>query len=134
MSAASIDRFLAAERRRLRVKSRSGTKPRTLLKHQIPVRTWAEWDDATPPGFVKIDWVSHDGSNARGDFAWTLDLVDISTGGTETAAVLNKARQWVLQALDTHRSLFPFPLRGLDSDYGAEFIPIIWWPGAPGRI
>ena len=99
MSAASIDRFLAAERRRLEVKGRSGTKPGTLLKHQIPVRTWAEWDDATQPGFLEIDLVSHDGGAARGDFAWTLDMVDILTGWTETAAVPNKARKWVRDAI-----------------------------------
>ncbi|PSR28836.1 MAG: integrase [Sulfobacillus benefaciens] len=122
MSAASIDRFLAAERRRLEVKGRSGTKPGTLLKHQIPVRTWAEWDDATQPGFLEIDLVSHDGGAARGDFAWTLDMVDILTGWTETAAVPNKARKWILTALDAHRGQFPFPIRGIDSDNGSEFI------------
>ena len=122
MSAASIDRFLAAERRRLEIKGRSGTKPGTLLKHQIPVRTWAEWDDATQPGFLEIDLVSHDGGAARGDFAWTLDMVDILTGWTETAALPNKARKWVVDALDTHRRHFPFPIRGIDSDNGSEFI------------
>lgn len=122
MSAASIDRFLAAERRRLEVKGRHGTKPGTLLKHQIPVRTWAEWDDATQPGFLEIDLVSHDGGAARGDFAWTLDMVDILTGWTETVAVPNKARKWILQALDTHRTQFPFTIRGIDSDNGSEFI------------
>ncbi|MCY0877553.1 MAG: transposase family protein [Firmicutes bacterium] len=122
MSAASIDRFLAAERRRWEVTGRHGTQPGTLLKHQIPVRTWAEWDDATPPGFLEIDLVSHDGGAARGDFAWPLDMVDILTGWTETAAVPNKARKWILQALDTHRPPFPFPIRGIDSDNGSEFI------------
>ena len=122
MSAASIDRFVAPERRRLAIKGRHGTKPDTLLKHQIPVRTWAEWDDATQPGFLEIDLVSHDGGAARGDFSWTLDMVDSLTGWTETAAVPNKARKWVLEALNAHRSQFPFPLRGLDSDNGSEFI------------
>jgi hypothetical protein len=122
MSAASIDRFLAAERRRLEVKGRSGTKPGTLLKQPIPVRTWAEWDDATHPGFLEIDLVSHDGGAARGEFAWTLDLVDILTGWTETVALPNKARKWVIEALDTQLSRFPFPIRGIDSDNGSEFI------------
>ena len=122
MSAASIDHFLAAERRRLEVKGRSGTKPGTLLKHQTPVRTWAEWDDATPPGFLEIDLVSHDGGAARGDCAWTLDMVDILTGWTETAAVPNRARKWVRDALHTHCAQFPFVIRGIDSDNGSEFI------------
>ncbi|AEJ39615.1 hypothetical protein TPY_1425 [Sulfobacillus acidophilus TPY] len=122
MSAASIDRFLAAERRRLEVKGRNGTKPGTPLKQQIPVRMWAEWDDATHPGFLEIDLVSHDGGAARGEFAWTLDLVDILTGWTETVALPNKARKWVIEALDTQLARFPFPIRGIDSDNGSEFI------------
>jgi len=122
MSAASIDRFLAAERRRLEIKGRSGTQPGTLFKHQILVRTWAEWEDATQPGFLEIDLVSHDGGAARGEFAWTLDMVDILTRWTETAALPNKARKWVVEALDAHRSDFPFVLRGIDSDNGSEFI------------
>ena len=64
MSVASINRFLAAERQRLEIKGRSGTKPGTLLKRPIPVRAWAEWDDATQPGFLEIDLVSHDGGAA----------------------------------------------------------------------
>ncbi|MCY0877575.1 MAG: hypothetical protein OWU84_01335 [Firmicutes bacterium] len=70
---------------------------RYVLKHQIPVRSWAEWDDATPPGFLEIDLVSHDGGAAHGDFAWTLDMVDILTGWTETAAVPN---EWVERGLE----------------------------------
>jgi hypothetical protein len=66
ISAASIDRLLAAERRRLNMRGRSGTKPGTLLKHQIPIRTFAEWDQAQP-GFVEIDLVGHDGGHAQGD-------------------------------------------------------------------
>ena len=63
MSAATIDRRLAPERKRHELKGRSRTKPGSLLKSQIPVRTWADWDDAVP-GFVEIDLVAHDGGNA----------------------------------------------------------------------
>ena len=76
MSAATIDRRLAPERKKYAVKGRSRTKPGSLLKSQIPVRTWADWDDAVP-GFVEIDLVSHDGGNAAGEHAWT-GLVKIS--------------------------------------------------------
>ena len=62
MSAATIDRRLAPERKKYQLKGRARTKPGTLLKSQIPVRTWAQWDDAVP-GFVEIDLVSHDGGN-----------------------------------------------------------------------
>ena len=121
ISAASIDRLLAAERRRLNVRGRCGTKPGTLLKHQIPVRTFAEWDQ-TQPGFVEIDLVGHDGGLAQGDFCQTLDVTDVASGWTETQAVINKAQVWVFEALQMIRARLPFALKGIDSDNGAEFI------------
>ena len=121
ISAASIDRLLAAERRRLNVRRRSGTKPGTLLKHQIPVRTFAEWDQ-TQPGFVEIDLVAHDGGFAQGDYCQTLDVTDVASGWTETQAVINKAQVWVFEALQLIRGRLPFALKGIDSDNGSEFI------------
>ena len=121
MSAATIDRRLAGERRKHELKGRSRTKPGSLLKSQIPVRTWADWDDAVP-GFVEIDLVAHDGGNAAGEHAWTLTVTDIATGWTENRSVRNKARKWVLAALDDIARAMPFPILGVDSDNGSEFI------------
>jgi hypothetical protein len=121
ISASSIDRLLKAERRKHQLRARSYTKPGTLLKHQIPIRTFAEWDEAQP-GFAEIDLVAHDGGLALGDFCQTLDLTDVCTGWTETEAVPNKAQVWVFAALQTIRARLPFPLRGLDSDNGSEFV------------
>jgi hypothetical protein len=121
MSAATIDRRLAGERRKHELKERSRTKPGSLLKSQIPVRTWADWDDAVP-GFVEIDLVAHDGGNAAGEHAWTLTVTDIATGWTENRSVRNKARKWVLAALDDIARAMPFPILGVDSDNGSEFI------------
>jgi hypothetical protein len=121
MSAATADRLLAAERRKQTIKGRSNTKPGTLLKHQIAVRTFSDWDEQRP-GFVEIDLVGHDGGNARGDFAQTLDVTDIYTTWTETEAVRNKAEKWVFDALKDIRKRMPFPLLGIDSDSGSEFI------------
>ena len=121
MSAATIDRRLADDRKKLQVKGRSGTKPGSLLKSQIPVRTWAEWNDAAP-GFVEIDLVGHEGGNPRGEFCQTLTVTDIATGWTETRAVKNKAQKWVFAALKQLRQVLPFPLHGIDSDNGVEFI------------
>ena len=121
MSAATIDRRLAPERRKHQLKGRSRTKPGTLLKSQIPIRTWADWDDAVP-GFVEIDLVSHDGGNAAGEHAWTLTVTDIATGWTETRSVRNKAEKWVIAALDDIAKAMPFPILGVDSDNGSEFI------------
>ncbi|MGH8716860.1 MAG: hypothetical protein ACREUI_09120, partial [Burkholderiales bacterium] len=121
ISAATIDRLLKPERRKHELRGRSGTKPGTLLKKQIPIRTFAEWDDLQP-GFVEIDLVGHDGGVAAGDYCQTLDLTDIATTWTETAAVRNKAQAWVFEALKNLRKKLPFPLLGIDSDNGSEFI------------
>jgi len=121
ISPATVDRLLQPERRKQQLRRRSQTKPGTLLKHQIPIRTFAEWDEAQP-GFAEIDLVAHDGGLALGDYCQTLDLTDVCTGWTETEAVPNKAQVWVFEAIQTIRARLPFPLRGLDSDNGSEFI------------
>jgi hypothetical protein len=121
ISASTIDRLLAPEKKKMRLKGRSGTKPGAFLKHEVPIKTFADWNDAEP-GFLEIDLVSHEGSSARGDYAQTLDAVDVATGWTETVAVKNKAQKWVFAALQQIIAAMPFPVRGIDSDNGAEFI------------
>lgn len=121
ISAATVDRLLAPARQKLMLRGRSGTKPGTLLKHQIPIRTFAEWDEQRV-GFVEIDLVGHEGGDAHGDFCQTLDVTDIASGWTETQAVLNKSQVRVFEALKSIRERLPFPLLGIDSDNGAEFI------------
>jgi hypothetical protein len=121
ISPASIDRLLAKERRRHQIKGRGNTKPGTLLKHQIPIRTFSDWNEQKP-GFVEIDLVGHDGGDNHGEFAQTLDVTDICTTWTETEAVRNKAQKWVFDALKDIRQRMPFPLLGIDSDSGGEFI------------
>ena len=121
ISASTIDRLLASERKKLEVKGRARTKPGTLLKNQIPVRTFADWNEKRP-GFVEIDLVSHDGGSARGDYIQTLDVTDVFTGWTETKAVRNKAQIWTFQALEEIRRKVPFQMLGIDSDNGSEFI------------
>ncbi|MGI8576325.1 MAG: integrase catalytic domain-containing protein [Nocardioidaceae bacterium] len=121
MSPATMDRRLAGDRAKLVLKGRSHTKPGSLLKDQIPIRTWAQWDDAVP-GFVEIDLVGHEGGNAVGDHCYTLTVTDIATGWTENRSVRNKARKWVIAALEEIASIMPFPVIGVDSDNGSEFI------------
>jgi hypothetical protein len=121
ISSSSIDRVLAKERKRHQIKGRANTKPGTLLKHQIPIRTFSEWNEKRP-GFVEIDLVGHDGGDGHGDFVQTLDVTDVCTTWTETEAVRNKAQQWVFDALMDIRQRMPFPLLGIDSDSGGEFI------------
>jgi hypothetical protein len=121
MSAASIDRHLAPERAKLFPRGRSHTKPGTLLKSQIPIRTWAQWSE-NMPGFVEIDLVGHEGGNSSGEFCFTLTVTDIFTGWTINRSVKNKAAIWVFEAIEYVISQFPFPVLGIDSDNGSEFI------------
>jgi len=121
ISAATIDRLLRSERRKYELRGQARTKPGTLLKHQIPIRTFAEWDEQQP-GFGEIDLVGHDGGLAAGDYCQTLDFTDVATTWTETVAVRNKAQGRVFEALQKVRKQLPFPLLGLDSDNGSEFI------------
>lgn len=121
MSPATIDRHLSVEKKLFELKGKSRTKPGILLKHQIPVRTFSQWDDAQP-GFVEIDLVSHEGGDGRGDFIQSLNVTDVSTGWTEMQAVKNKAQVWVFEALMKIKEQLPFKLLGIDSDNGSEFI------------
>jgi len=120
ISAATMDRFRQGLPHPY-TRRRGGTKPGTLLKQHIPIRTFADWDDKRP-GFVEADLVQHDGGNSSGDFACTLDVTDVSTGWTELRAVRNKAQVHVFAAVQYLRALLPFPLLGIDSDNGSEFI------------
>ena len=121
MSPASIDRHLAPRRRALGWKGRSHTKPGTLLKSQIPIRTWHDWNEDMP-GFVEIDLVGHEGGNPAGEFCFTLTMTDIATGWTVNRSIKNKASIWVMEAIDFAAKQFPFPILGIDSDNGSEFI------------
>jgi len=124
ISASSMERLRRQQRKRVR--PRGGTKPGTLLKRQIPVRTFAQWDDKRP-GFEELDLVQHDGGNPNGFFACTLNITDVATGWTEMRAVQNKAQGRVFAAIQHIRRRMPFPLLGMDCDNGAEFINAELW-------
>jgi hypothetical protein len=120
MSSATMDRCL----RPVRFDHPHGlstTKPGTLLKKAIPVRTYASWDEDRP-GFLEIDLVAHCGESAEGQFVNTLTCVDVSTGWTECLAVRQRNQQTVFEAIQAMRARLPFPLLGIDSDNGSEFI------------
>ncbi len=120
ISPSTIDRHLRQRKRQLRRRLYGRTKPGTLLKHHIPVRT-EHWD-VTHPGFTEVDLVAHSGDSADGEFLQSLNLTDIYSGWVETRAVLGKGQTVVGAAVEEMRGVLPFPLRGLDSDNGSEFI------------
>ena len=121
ISPSTIDRLLSPIRKKYELKGRHATKPGSMLKHQIKVRTFSDWDEDRP-GFMEFDLVSHDGGNPRGDFAQTLSGVDVFSGWTENQAVKNRAQRWVFGGLENIRVRLPFDLLGIDSDNGSEFI------------
>ena len=122
VSPATMDRLRARYRPR-QGRRRGFTKPGTLLKQRIPIRTWADWTEDRP-GFCEIDLVDHSGGQIiRGrEHAWTLCFTDVKTGWTECVAVRNKAQVHVFAAIKRARQRLPFPLLGIDSDSGSEFI------------
>lgn len=121
MSAATIDRKLACERAKHKPKGMCITKPGTLLRSQVPIRTYTPWDEEQP-GFLEIDLVAHCGESTAGAYLCTLNCVDVATGWTECEAVANKGQRAVFEALERVRGRLPFPLLGIDSDNGGEFI------------
>ncbi|MCX6383287.1 MAG: transposase family protein [Actinobacteria bacterium] len=122
VSASTIDRLLKPEKDRYKLgKGRKGTKPGTLLKKAIPIRTFSDWNEKKP-GYLEADLVGHDGGNASGDYAQSLNFVDVLTGWDESAACINKAQVHVFEAIKTASESIPFKVLGIDSDNGSEFI------------
>jgi len=121
MSPATVDRRLAPFRRQLRPHGWGTTKPGTLLKHQIPVHTYTPWEEERT-GFLEIDLVAHCGTTTAGHYLNTLVATDVATGWTECQAIWGKGQAAVVDALEQLRDRLPFPLLGIDSDNGSEFL------------
>lgn len=120
ISAATIDRLLSPLRSRYTKKGLATTKPGSLLKKHIPIKT-NQWDEHIP-GFIEADTVAHCGTSMAGMFVFTLNTVDIATGWTEQRALWGKGEHGVLEALKSIESALPFSLKGFDCDNGSEFM------------
>jgi len=120
MSRSTIDRCLGPTRLE-HPHGLSTTKPGSLLKKAIPVRTYTPWDEDRP-GFLEIDLVAHCGQTTEGQYINTLTCVDLSTGWIECLAVRQRTQQAVFEAIQTMQTYLPFLLLGIDSDNGGEFI------------
>ncbi|MDR1142659.1 MAG: transposase family protein [Spirochaetaceae bacterium] len=121
VSPSTIDRLLRPVKKKRWPYGKSLTKPGPLLKHQIPIKPYFTWDELKP-GFFELDTVSHCGTSTSGEFCRTLTLTDVSSGWTEERALRNSAHRWVKEQVAAVRSSLPFPLLGIDSDNGREFI------------
>lgn len=120
IGARTIDRLLKKERARLG-RSLSTTRQGSLLKHQIPIHTFSEWNNVTP-GFFEVDTVAHCASNIAGRFIHSLNLTDVATGWTEMFALKERTAEAVIEGFEKALTKLPFPLLGLDCDNGKEFI------------
>jgi hypothetical protein len=117
----TLARLLGPARAQYPARGATLTRPGTVLKHEIPIRTFTEWTDARP-GFLEVDLVAHCGSSTEGFFLCTLCAVDIATAWVELEPVWGKGQVRVGGAVDHVRTRLPMPLVGLDSDNGSEFI------------
>ena len=120
ISPATIDRLLAPCRASMGGRRRCGTRPGTLLRSQIPVRT-EHWD-VSSPGYLEADTVAHCGESMTGEFCWSVTLTDIHTQWTESRAVWNRSQQLVQQRIAQIEAALPFSILGFDSDNGGEFL------------
>ena len=120
ISPRQLDNRLKAKKQMWKKRFYSTTRPGSMLKRMIPIRT-SNWD-IRKPGFLEIDLVAHCGNSLSGTFVYTLDATDIRTGWTERVAVLGKGQHGILEGIKAIKSVLPFRLKGIDSDNGDEFI------------
>lgn len=121
ISAASIDRLLRPYKKAMRLRGRTHTKPTSLLKAQIPIRCWSELS-VNEPGHYQADLVGHEGGNARGEYAFSLDCIELFSGWSEPRGLRNRAHVRVCSALEDIRRQAPVPMKSLHTDSGGEFI------------
>ena len=120
ISPSTIKRLLRRNRPKYKKLGLSTTKPGSLLKKQVPIKV-NQWDE-TKPGFIEADTVAHCGSSVSGQFAYTLNVVDIATGWTEQRALWGKGKKGVFEALKSIRKALPFKVLGFDCDNGGELL------------
>ena len=120
ISPATIDRLMAPTRSKFAKKGLATTKPGSIIKKQIPIKT-NQWNE-TIPGFIEADTVAHCGSTVAGMFVYSLNCVDIASGWTEQRAVWGKGERGVLEAIKDIEKSIPFPIKGFDCDNGSEFL------------
>jgi len=120
ISASTIDRLIGKERRKLGKLGLSTTKPGSLIKKKVPIKT-NQWDE-TRPGFMEADTVAHCGSSVSGSFTYTVNMVDIATGWVEARAIWGKGQKSTFEAIRSIEAALPFKIKGFDSDNGSEFL------------
>jgi len=119
MSPATIDRLLAPVRKSLQIKGRSTTKPGTLLKHKIPIRKFADWND-TKPGFLEIDLLPHCGESIGGEYVNTLNMTDIASSWAVCVPFMGRSERFCVEALEEAKMRLPLPHRTKKLGYNPQ--------------
>jgi len=118
-SPATIDRLLAP------VRGTAGHRRKRKLanksRREIPVRTFADWNEPAP-GFLEIDFVAHGGDSMQGTFLWSLAATDVCSGWTEVVPLVAREQSLVVEGLEVIRHQLPMPILGIDSDNDSAFI------------
>jgi hypothetical protein len=120
ISAAQIDRLLAAKKVGVALRKRRTPKANAALKKLIPIR--AESWDATEPGWTEADTVAHCGGDMGESFIWSLTVTGIYSGWTEVRSSWNRGQHSVCKAFEAIEAQLPFELLGVDTDNGGEFL------------
>lgn len=120
ISPATIDRIMQLQRSRFKKQGLSSTKPGTLIKKRIPIKT-NQWNEKMP-GFLEADTVAHCGTSTAGMFVYTVNIVDLATTWTEQRAVWGKGEKGVIEAIKSIENSLPFLIKGFDCDNGSEFL------------
>lgn len=121
VSPATMDRLLTEVRMVARGGQRRRAGMSSAVRRSVPVRIFGDRNDP-PPGFVEVDFVAHSGTSSSGSFVQTMVLTDIATGWTECIPVRTRDSGNVIVAIKQARSLFPFPLLGVDFDNDSAFM------------
>jgi hypothetical protein len=98
-------------------------KPPTSLNRvatSIPMRVIL-WNEKQP-GHIEIDLVHHCGSITSGEYVYTLQFIDVTTGWSERVAVLGRSYRVMQDAFRRIFARIPFPILELHPDNGSEFI------------
>jgi hypothetical protein len=117
-SARTLDRLLHPLR--CQGQGRCLTRPGTLLRHQIPIRG-SVWEE-NKPGWLEVDTVALCGGSMAGEFVCMVDGTDYATTWVEVRGIWGRGQDGTLAALQDIEQNLPFPLLGLDSDNGGEFL------------
>jgi hypothetical protein len=116
-----VEALLATTRAAALGRTRRRTPASPLRRKRVPIRTFAD-GNGPPPGSMEVDLVAHGGPTAAGRFVPTLTLTDLATGWTECVALVVREGALLVEARTRLRAVLPFPLRGIDTDNGSEFV------------